>query len=77
MDIPLVDITIHMDETLSGERRSGVEGRLRGIDGVVSVHNPDDRPHLTIVGYRPDKTSSQALLECVREEGIHAEMIGL
>jgi hypothetical protein len=77
MDIPLVDIMIHMDESLAAEKRSSVEGLLRDIDGVVSVHNPDDKPHLTVVGYRPDKTSSEALLQCVRAEGIHAQIVGL
>ncbi len=77
MNISLADVMIHIDETLSSERRGEVETLLRGVDGVISVHNPDDRPHLTIVEYRPDTTNSGALLAGVRGEGIHAELVGL
>nr|WP_242482342.1 ATP-binding protein [Thiocystis violacea] len=62
---------------MTPEQRADVEGVLRGVEGVVSVHNPDDRPHLTIVGYRPDVTDTQALLQGVRAQGVHAELVGL
>lgn len=77
MDIQLSDVLIHIDESLSREQRDLIEERLRGLDGVVSVHNPDDRPHLTLVEYRPDKLSSQTLLQTARAEGFHAELVGL
>jgi hypothetical protein len=77
MDITLTDVMIHIDETLPAETRAEVEGRLRAVDGVVSVKNPDSKPHLTIVEYRPDKTDAQALLRGVREQGYHAELVGL
>lgn len=77
MDIQLSDVLIHIDESLTAERRASVETQLRAIDGVVSVHNPDDKPHLTLVEYRPDKVDSQTLLERVKGEGVHAELVGL
>jgi len=77
MDISLADVMIHVDEELPPVRRGDVEERLRRIDGVVSVHNPNDRPHLVVVEYRPDRTNSQALLQMVRDEGVHAELVGL
>ncbi|NEX19362.1 ATP-binding protein [Thiorhodococcus mannitoliphagus] len=77
MDISLADVLIHIDESLPQERREVVEGLLRSVEGVVSVHNPDDRPHLTIVEYRPDRTNAQTLLEGVRGQGVHAELVGL
>lgn len=77
MDITMVDVLIHIDEGLTPEQRGEVENRLRGIDGVISVHNPDKTPHLTLIGYRPDKTGSQQLLQMVRADGIHAELVGL
>jgi hypothetical protein len=54
-----------------------VETQLREIDGVVSVNNPDDKPHLTLVEFRPDKVDSKTLLEQVEAEGVHAELVGL
>ena len=76
MDIQLADVTLHIDENLSKERRADVEAGLRGIDGVVSVHNADKTPHLTIVEYNPEKTNSHSILDCVKELGVHAELIG-
>ncbi len=77
MDIQLADVTLHIDEALSKERRADVETSLRGIEGVVSVHNSDKTPHLTIVEYNPKNTNSAAILACVKEQGVHAELIGI
>ncbi len=77
MDIQLADVTIHIDETLDTARRAEIESKLRAIDGVVSVHNPDNKPHLAVIEYNPSKVKSTALLEAVKGEGVHAELIGL
>jgi hypothetical protein len=77
MDIQLADVVVHIDQTLERGRRTEIEEQLRAIDGVVSVHNPDDRPHLAIVEYNPDKTTSAAILNTITIQGIHAELVGL
>jgi len=77
MDIQLADVVVHIDQTLERERRSEIEEQLRAIDGVVSVHNPDDRPHLAIIEYNPDRTSSTVILNTVTVQGVHAELVGL
>ncbi|MEA3275866.1 MAG: ATP-binding protein [Pseudomonadota bacterium] len=77
MDIQLADVTVHIDQTLERDDRARIEDELRAIDGVVSVHNPDDRPHLAIVEYNPDKTSSADILNTITGQGVHAELIGL
>ncbi|MCG6966699.1 MAG: ATP-binding protein [Chromatiaceae bacterium] len=77
MDIQLADVTIHVDENLDAGKRAQIEQKLRAIDGVVSVHNPDDKPHLAVIEYNPNKVKSMALLEAVKAEGVHAELIGL
>lgn len=77
MDIQLADVVVHIDQTLGVEDRAGIEDGLRAIDGVVSVHNPDSRPHLAVVEYNPEKTNSQAILGSVMAQGVHAELIGL
>lgn len=77
MNIQLADVVVHIDQTLEAGRRSVIEDELRAIDGVVSVHNPDDRPHLTIVEYNPEKTNSAAILSTVTTQGVNAELIGL
>ena len=77
MDIQLVDVTLHIDESLDSAHRAQIEAGLRALDGVVSVHNPDARPHLTVVQYNPDRLKSADILQTVSREGVHAELIGL
>ena len=76
-NIHLTDVTIHVDEDLDADARAEVEEDLRAINGVVSVHNTDQRPHLVMVEYNPMQTSSRVLLDGVTSRGVHAEMIGL
>jgi hypothetical protein len=77
MDIQLADVVVHIDQTLEQEQRFKIEDVIRGIAGVVSVHNPDDRPHLSIVQYNPDLTDSATILATVTNQGVQAELIGL
>jgi hypothetical protein len=77
MDIQLADVTLHINQSLEQEHRTRIEGHLRAIQGVVSVHNPDDRPHLAIVQYNPAQTSSEHILSTVIGQGVQAELIGL
>jgi hypothetical protein len=77
MNIQLADVTVHIDQTLDREQRARIDEALRAVDGVVSVHNPDQRPHLAVVEYNPQKTSSEAILHAVTSRGAHAELIGL
>ena len=77
MDIQLADVTIHVDKSLEAGERIGLEEKLRETDGVVSVRNSDERSHLFLVEYNPDKTNSKDLLGIVRGLHGHAELIGL
>lgn len=77
MDISLVDITLHVDENLNNEQKETIEESLRSLDGVVSVHNSEKTPHLTIVQYNPEKMDSQRILKRVMDQGAHAELIGM
>jgi hypothetical protein len=77
MNVQLADVMVHIDQNLSPEQRSLIEMTLRAMDGVVSVHNPADRPHLSVIEYVPEKTSSQAILSAVTGRGVHAELVGL
>lgn len=77
MDIQIVDVTLHIDQTLDSAARNKIGDALRAVEGVISVHNPDDRPNLSVVGYNPDKTNSAAILEAVRAQGVDAELIGM
>ena len=76
-DINLADITLHIDENLDAEQRGSIEESLRALDGVVSVHNSDKAPHLTVVGYNPSVMNAQSILKRVTDQGAHAELLGL
>jgi hypothetical protein len=54
MNIQLADITVHIDQELEPDRRAQIESAVREFDGVVSFHNPIDRPHLNVIEYNPD-----------------------
>jgi len=77
MEIKMVDVVVHVDESIDKSARTAMEDKVRGVDGVLSVGQHDDKPHLMIVEYDPDKTSSGAILTCVRDQGVHAKIIGL
>ncbi len=75
--IQLVDVTIHIDAETDAATRGKVDAALRNVDGVVSVHMPEDKSHLVVVEYDPEKTKASHLHEVVREIAGHAELIGL
>ena len=77
MDTNLADVILHIDEDLDNEQRETIEDSLRALDGVVSVHNSDKTPHLTIVQYDPAVMDSQKILKRVTNQGAHAEIAGL
>jgi len=77
MNIDLADVTIHVDETLDPSGLTRLDSAFRELDGVVSVHVNENRPHLFVLEYNPEKVNSTDLLEVVQVQGMHAELIGL
>lgn len=73
----IVDITVHIDETLDPPSRQALAQRLQGEEGVVKAAYSEDAPHLMIVEYDADRLDSSALLGLVQRQGVHAELIGL
>ncbi len=76
-EIQLVDVTIHIDKDTDDATRGEIEKALRGQEGVISVHMPEDERHLVVVEYNPDATKSLNLLKAVETVAGHAELIGL
>jgi len=77
MNIDLADVTIHVDEGLDTSGLAKLDEAFRQQDGVVSVHADDHRPHLFVLEYNPQRTSSQDLLQVVKAQGMHGELVGL
>jgi len=76
-NIDLADVAIHIHEMPGHLARGQIENRLRNLPGVVSATSHDKTPHLVVVEYNPAEINNQAILACVKEQGLHAELIGL
>jgi hypothetical protein len=76
-NIKLTDVTIHIDKDADNDTRQRIDAALRTKDGVVSVHMPNDKPHLLVVEYNPDTTNSANMLDTVKQVAGHAELIGM
>ncbi len=73
----IVDVMIHVDETLDHDRRTRIAETVGAHDGVTDVTHRDERPHLMIVKYDPTKVTAQVLLRVVLDDGVHAELVGM
>lgn len=74
MDIQLVDVAIRFYEDLNSERLHELEEALRGMDGVVSLHFPRERPHIMLVEYNRARTNSTKIIDRITQQGINAEL---
>jgi hypothetical protein len=73
----MVDVTVHIDETVDHDRRTKIADIVRGSKGVMGVAHHDEKPHLMVVEYNPEMVSSKELLQLVLGQGVHAELVGM
>jgi len=73
----LVDVLIHIDQTLDHERLASMTSKIATIGGVTSAEGHDAKPHLVIVTYDADKVHATDILAAVKAQGVSAELIGL
>lgn len=71
-----IGLVLHVDDTLGESRRTDIEDTLASETGVSSAHFTDHRPHLMVVEYDPDVTTSTHILDKVNHQSVHAELIG-
>ncbi|KPK55868.1 MAG: ATP-binding protein [Thiotrichales bacterium SG8_50] len=77
METKMVDVTLHIDETLSADARDSLRDDYLGSNGIMAADYQSEHPHLMVIEYDPDVTDSQTLLALAKQHGIHAELIGL
>ena len=77
MDIPIADVMIHIDETLSRDALMKIEYAVREDECVISASVPHGKEHMMLVAYNPNCTSAADILARVNKQGIHAELVGL
>lgn len=75
MDI--VDMIVHVDETIPAEKMHELEDAVRTDACVISACSSNENPHVLLVTYNPECTSSSNVLSLVQAQGVRAELVGL
>ena len=73
----MVDVTLHIDETLPHSARESLRDKFLAYEGVLAAAYHDKQPHLMVIEYDPDVTGSSEFIALANEQGVHAELIGL
>lgn len=71
------DVMIHINEPLSKEARASLENEMRNVEGVISPGFQEDKQHLLVIAYNPEKTDTATLLAKAREAGYTAQLVGM
>jgi len=70
------DLVMHVDEKLGTNTRRNVERTITAQKGVIHAHFNERRPHLMLVSYDPERTSSFDILAKMTGQHLGAERIG-
>ena len=70
------NVVVHIDEDLSAKEITDMEKSLADVSGIVSACVHEKTPHLLVVDYDPRAVHSTTLLAYIRNNGLHAELIG-
>lgn len=76
-DISIVDMIVHVDETVTTEKIHELEAVVRTDACVISACASHENPHMLTVTYNPDCTSSAEVLNMIQAQGVHANLVGL
>jgi hypothetical protein len=71
------DVVVHIDESLDDRRISELERQIAEERGVYSACVNEGARHLLLVDYDPSGIRAGDILERVRRNGLHAELIGM
>ena len=72
----ITDMVMHVDNNLEEQSRRNVEKTLTGQRGVIHAHFNERRPHLMLVSYDTERTSSFEILDGMSGQSLCAERIG-
>ena len=70
------DMVMHVDETLAAESRRNLERTITAQQGVLDARFNERRPHLMLVYYDRDRTSSFDIMATIAGQRLCAERIG-
>jgi len=70
------DMVMHVDETLAADSRRDLEMTMASQRGVLDAHLNERRPHLMLVSYDRERTSSFDILAVMAGQRLCAERVG-
>ena len=73
----LADVLIHINEILDDAGQIELQEQLRGVEGIVAPRFSLKKDNLLFVSYNADAVTSTSLIRKVRENGLHAQLVGL
>ena len=71
------DILIHINENLDDTNIHELEKQISFEPGIYSACVNEKTRHLMLVDYDPDTVHAADILYQVKQNGLHAELIGL
>jgi len=71
------DIVIHIDEELDNDRIHDLARQIGDTHGIYSACMHERTRHLMIVDFDATELRPSGIVQAVRSQGLHAEMIGL
>lgn len=71
------DILIHIGENLDDDNIHDLEKQISFRPGIYSACVNEKARHLMLVDYDPDTVHAIDILHQVKQNGLHAELIGL
>lgn len=70
------DMVMHINNTLGADSRRNIEKALTGNSGVLHARFNEKRPHLMLVSYDTDATTSFEILAQMSSQQLCAERVG-
>jgi len=70
------DMVMHVDNFLGENTRRNIEKALNAKKGIIHAHFNEKRPHLMLVSYDTERTSSFEVLAQMTGQQLRAERIG-
>ena len=70
------DMVMHVDETLAADSRRNLERTMTSQRGVLDAYFNERRPHLMLVSYDRDRTTSCDILAVITGQRLCAERGG-
>ena len=73
----ITETLIHIDESLNRQQRDELLQSLGNHSGGMEAHHHSEKSHLLFVAYDDEECCPHDVVEMVKEQGLHAQLIDL